>query len=222
MDKHSRTRAGKNRCVRVTLAGCLVSMAILSGGSAQEPPRPDLSGSWELDEERSDDAVEKLRQVLRSERELAQRRGGGRSGFRGGRPGAGGAAGEDQDRQSRLEALAASVRIVTIAQQDPVLELTSGLADSDWALTVFTDGREFERASPAGESVMATAIWERGGRLVVRYEPVEGFQAKETWELVADGTRILLTTEVTGKTIQGIRYLRVYDRVEIVPWDVPE
>ena len=138
-------------CGSVPVALCLVLIFALpaTAGSGQTPP-PDLSGYWEIDPERSDDVSEKLRQALRSQRELERGRGGGRGGFRA-RPGTGGANGALAERQARLEALAESVRIVSIDHQDPVLELKSGLADSDWALTAYTDGREFERPSPSPE-----------------------------------------------------------------------
>jgi len=218
----SRRRGVEEYKVIAAAALCgFLATAGLTAAAGQEAAPPDLSGNWELDPDRSDDPREKLRDALRTSQELERRQRGVRGGVR-----AGGARGTDdadsQQRRDRLEALAESVRVVAIEHRDPVLSFRSGLADSDWALTAYTDGREFERPSPSGESVAATAGWERGGRLVVRYEPLEGLQARETWELVAEGSRILLTTEVIGKSIEPVRYQRVYDRVEIIPWDVPD
>ncbi len=208
-------RPAPARLVGAAVVGML--LASMAGAAQEVLAVPDLSGSWELNQERSDDPGERVDEAMRN----WVGRPAGPGGSRGGGPASGAG---DQRRQVReqVEALVAAPRVITITHAEPVLTLESALPDSPFEQTLYTDGRKFRRRGARGDEVEAVARWQRGGRLVVELTSFDR-AVRETWELVADGARILVATELAGKgLLPAVRVQRVYDRVEIVPWAVGE
>lgn len=206
-----------------------LGLAVHVGAEVEPPvdPRPDFTGTWELDAERSDDVEEKLKEAARDARASSQSR--GRRPTRPVRPLTGtwsnpGAAGDDAaDPDRAVGDLEHGLRILAIEHEEPQMRISSGMPGSTYAQVIYSDGRVFDRLILDGSRVPAKAEWKRGGRLLVEYEGLGERPVEETWELVADGSRILVTTRVAAKSLQpALRLNRVYDRVEIVPWDVPE
>ncbi len=197
-------------------AACCLPLAAPAIGEVDSGAHPDFSGSWELNLERSDDARELIAAAMRSRVEQPSR-----GGF-GVRPGSGSDDARSELRE-RIETLVVGPRVVTIAHADPELTIESALPDRPFELTIYTDGREFPLPGPGDGELRATAEWRGGGRLVMEYEISAGRPVRETWELVADGARVLVATEIKGRgSMSDLRIQRVYDRVEIVPWDVPD
>ncbi len=209
-------RPAPARLVGAAVVGML--LASMAGAAQEVLAVPDLSGSWELNQERSDDPGERVDEAMRN----WVGRPAGPGGSRGGGPASGAG---DQRRQVReqVEALVAAPRVITITHAEPVLTLESALPDSPFEQTLYTDGRKFTRPGARGGVLEASARWQRGGRLAVEYATASGRQVRETWELVAEGARVLVATELTGKgMLPSVRVQRVYDRVEIVPWAVAD
>lgn len=200
---------GAGHRVACAVLVCLVSPPVVT--AAEEiPPHADFSGSWEFNQERSDDPAEKVAEVVRDREPPRSLRSRAR----------GGAASSDdrQELRQQIEGLITAPRVVNVVHEDPTLIVESALPESPYKRTLHTDGREFTY-----HGAEASAGWGLGGRLVVEYETGAGQPVKETWELVAEGSRVLITTEFIGTgLVPSVRVQRVYDRVEIVPWAVPE
>lgn len=193
-------------------------------GEGTATDTPDFSGSWELDAERSDDIEAKLKDAARM---ASQQRGPGSP--RSGRPSTGGwnnSGGRpqgDPDLEKAATDLEHGLRILAIEHEGSEMRISSAMPGSDYAQAIYTDGRAFDRSTLDGSRVPAKAEWGRGGRLVIEYEGLGKRPVRETWEVVADGSRILITTRVAAKGLApAIELNRVYDRVEIVPWNVPD
>lgn len=205
----------------LTLLAALSAASLVDAEGAQ----PDFSGSWELNEERSDDADEKAKEARRTAVDpgSGSTRGGyGRRLPPGATPRDTESEGERRSWLSLLSGYREAVRILRIDHAEPELRITSAMPGSAIAQTVYTDKRSFERPG-SGEGNAAEASWQRGGRLLVELETPDGRAIRETWELVAEGARLLITAKLEGgRLLPDVSYQRVYDRVEIVPWDVPE
>ncbi len=194
-------------------------LASAAGLAEETPAGPDFSGSWELNSERSDDPRERVEEAMRGWADRPAGAGGpsGRS-PRGDEP-----ADPRRAVREQVEALVTAPRVITITHGEPLLKIESALPDSPFEQTVYTDGRKFPRRGARGEEVEATAQWQRGGRLVVEFSSASDRRVRETWELVAEGSRVLVTTELAARgLLPAVRVQRVYDRVEIVPWDQPD
>ena len=200
--------------LKTILLSCAFVVAATSLAATDESSHPDFSGSWELNEERSDDVREKLRQATRPSAAAVRQRG---------RPAPGAFGSDRQGSESDLEDMVETARIVNIRHQDPEMEISAALPGRQVHLMLYTDGRTFDRPSGPEETVEASAHWRGGGRLVFDYTIAGGRGVKETWELVAEGTRVLVATEIAAKSLSpAVSFQRVYDRVEIVQWAVPE
>lgn len=97
-----------------------------------------------------------------------------------------------------------------IVQQDPKMTIED--PDTGYDRTVLTDGTPFDISIPGG--MQGTAHWKKGGRLEVEYETPYERKVHETWELVADGERILLTLQMSGGHGPKVEIKRVFDRVD--------
>jgi hypothetical protein len=190
---------------RITLwAGIFLlacALAILPGElpAAEEP---NFAGTWQLNDEQSDDAREKIRSAIGSS-------GGGRHGSFGGRRGSrgGGPGGDPQERMGKM--LEAAERL-TIAHRDLELTITD---NNGRAHTFYTDGRSFEQQTPRGDAVDVTARWQ-GGQLVVERAGGRGGKVSETYELAPDGQQLFVTTRIENRRFEEpVVIRRVYDAV---------
>lgn len=204
--------------------------------SPQTSDQVDFTGSWELNEELSDDPREKMRQAMgRSRGGRGGGGGGGRGssggpgggggrggggisgsggaggggggGGRGGRGGRGGTNGDSTGEggfASQLERL----RTLDVIHLEPEL-LTRDASGRE--ASIFTDGQTFEHTTPRGHAE-ATAVWQRNGRLMIETKFDEDRLQTETWELVAAGQRLYVTTEMGGgERRPKVKIRRVYD-----------
>ncbi len=197
----------------------LVALAAvaLSGSQparSEEPePRPDLSGTWVLNEELSEDPREKMQEAM-SERGrgggFSARGGAGGFGGRGGgggfgsRGGGGGTRGRGDSADDKMRARAEAYETLTIQHQDPELLIT--LAD-DHQQELFTDGRKVETWRGT-----ESAKWQKDGALTVTTKSEQG-KRKTSWQLSEDSSRLTLTSELPGRgPMPSITFDRVYDR----------
>jgi len=187
-----------------TIAATLLSLphAGLASG------RGDLSGTWKLDRERSDDPAQKLREGGGPSRRGSGggggsrgRRGGGSFGGHHGRPtdegGENGRADFSEDPRA--------FDLLSIVHHDPALKITDGLGREH---VLYTDGRKIEEERSAG-TMKIRAKW-KDGRVVVATTPEHGAKITETYAVTADGSSLTVTTRVEGGG-RELEFRRVYD-----------
>ena len=172
--------------------------------------RSDFTGTWQLDEELSDDPREKMREAMRDRGGGRGggfgRRGGGRGGGFGGRGSSGGERGGGPMRD-----LAQGAEQLTITHQEPSFRVVDA---AERERLVSTDGEAHELTTPAGDLVELSAEWKRGDRLELVMERPERPKMTETYELVAEGTRLYVTIEIEGQGRRpSLEFRRVYDRI---------
>lgn len=174
--------------------------------------RPDLAGSWVLNEDESDDLREAIARQggggQEGRRGGAGRTGGRRSGDggsgeergfrgrRGGGPGGGGAGG-----------FARAPRTLEITQTDAYVSMATGQGRST---KFFTDGRSEERDFGQGSGELR-AFWDHH-ELVVERQGERG-RFRQTYALSADGRQLFVTVVLEGGPAGGsLKLRRVYDR----------
>ncbi len=204
--------------------------------SAAAAERPDFTGTWELNEELSDNPRDKMRQA-RGGRGGFGGPGGGRSGGFGGPGGGrsggfggpgggrgggfGGPGGGDREAlRERMRELQESLRVLEITHADPelVLQAESDRDPPGRDQTFFTDGRDFYRRTLGGDLAEARAKWKDGGRLVFKMKRGEAGKVTETWELAPGGRQLYVTVKTGGGgRMSEMELRRVYDRSEAVP-----
>lgn len=211
------TTKGLQFGVTFTLMALLVSFTFpAQAGKSSQRERPCFSGTWQLNEEMSENPRDKMKESMQ------YRRGGMGGGMRGGRGGGmgggkgggrlGGRDGGMGDMRERMQALEEEIRRLEIHHEDPVLAIRY---DSGTEQSLFTDGRSFALEDRMGEVVDATAKWKKDGRLIVRINTEEGGKIIETYELVpvAQQERLFVTVELPGNGLMpSIEFRRVYDR----------
>ena len=188
----------------------LVLTALLAGSLLADPPAPDLTGEWILNEKESDAFAAPGRAGPPPDG------GGGRGGGRGGggrgfRGGSGDGGGPSADQQAMMEERKKAMSHLVIFQEDLELNVTDGLGIS-WLL--FTDGRDMEIWTRQGMAD-ATAAWE-GAVLVIRYSAgEEGPEQVTRYSLDEDGTRLraILTHQRPGED-ENLTATMIYDRQE--------
>jgi hypothetical protein len=168
----------------------------------------DLSGTWKLDRERSDDPAQKLREGGGSSR----RGSGGGGGFRGRRGGGGfgGHHGRPTDEGEENGATDSSqdpraFDLLSIVHHDPELKITDGLGREH---VLYTDGRKIEEERSAG-TMKIRAKW-KDGRVVVATTPEHGAKITETYAVTADRSSMTVTTKIEGRG-RELEFRRVYD-----------
>lgn len=203
----------------IFLTTCSILTLLLpasSADAASDPP--DLSGVWELNEDRSEDPREKMADQMRSQGGGSGGGGtrsgkGGGGGGRGGGGRGGGRGGEDdgQAARDRMLSMQAGVKTLTIAHHDPEISIHYA---NDQQRSLFTDGRDLQYEIGSG-FYDEKAKWKGGDRLVVHGMSSQGGEMKQVFELSKSGTNLFVTTEVAHDgDLPKMEFLRVYDRVE--------
>ncbi|HEX9304171.1 MAG TPA: hypothetical protein VGA31_06945 [Thermoanaerobaculia bacterium] len=171
----------------------------------------DLSGTWKLDRDRSDDPAEKLREGGGSSR----RGSGGGGGFRGRRGGGGfgghhGRSTDEGEQNGGTDFLQDSraFDLLSIVHRDPELRITDGLGREH---VLYTDGRRVDEERSSGTTKIR-AKW-KDGRVVVATTPEHGAKITETYAGTADGSSLTVTTRVEGRG-REIEFRRVYNVVK--------
>ena len=208
-------------------AALLVTATSVPAAGSNPAERNDFTGTWQLNEELSENPRDKMREAMSSRGGRGGGRGGfggpgGGGGFGGGRGGFGGPGGgrggpsdaggnRREEMQQRMRALEESYQLLEINHREPEMLVRYGEERRE---TIYTDGRAFDRTVGRGEVVEAKAKWKGKERIVVKAEGERG-EVTETWEWVADAGQLWLTVKVSGSgRMPGFEYRRVYDPVE--------
>jgi hypothetical protein len=218
-----RTRTIVVSGVLVLLAGAgAASSRLLAADSlaSEEKPKvasgvPDLSGSWVLDKDLSDDAHQKMR-------DAAERpRGGyGRPGMGG--PGMGGPGvgmpptviSGDDDAGDSMHAIFDPAEELSVYQGQPEIVMDEKFVRRR---TLHADGKKYKAEN--GMSEVKTQ-WKEG-RLIVETRGFRGRKTTETWELNATGKRLTALIKVASGFGPAVTIKRVYDRVGAPPSPAP-
>lgn len=168
-----------------------------------------LSGTWKLNRELSDDPREKMREARES--------GGGGSrggGFRGHRGGGGGGGFHGRHREGNAEGgtgdsedLTRAFETLSIVHRDPELRITDAAGHEH---VLYTDDRRIEEERSAGTAKIR-ARW-KDGHVVVTTTPEHGSKIVETYAVTADGSVLTVTTAIEGRG-REIEFRRIYDPV---------
>ena len=206
---------------RATPIALSLLLAWLSGSVLAAAETPNLSGSWQLDKDLSEDPMEKMR-----ERRGGGMRGGGRgggtgggggwgggmgSGRGGGRPGGmgGGSQAPGQSREEmrqRMQELRASIERLNIHQTDSSVRIV--FADSR-EQTFTTDNKKSTIETPFGEGTIK-AKWRDDGGLVVKTKTERG-KTIETYYVTRDGLLLTVLVEKASEGPMGsVSFKRIY------------
>jgi hypothetical protein len=179
----------------------------------------DLSGGWVYNDEVSDDAREKMRE--------ARERGGGPGGGRPptgpggggmGGPGGGGMGGPggmgappgpggDDDPREAMRAILEPAEELVVTQDATEIGVEEKFGRTR---RLHPDGRKYRTDNGASE---IRASWKEG-KLFVETKRARGGSVIETWELVPDGSRIILNVKVQSPFGPAVELKRVYDRAK--------
>ena len=209
------------RTVAIVGGLLLLTAASLAGD------RPDFSGTWQLNEQLSDDPIEVMRAEMQRRRasetmgSMGGRGGGGMSGggmsssgMGGGGMGGGGAAGHREDPMAaaeRLERINRGAEKIEITQQGSQIRIH--YADGRERLFV-TDGKKHLRESGVGD-LQTKAKWKGDAKLVVKSTTEQRHEITEVYEFSPHRTRLHVTISVEGKSGgPSFRFERVYERLQ--------
>ena len=213
---------------------CVISLMIFGSSSPADTPQvepPNLSGTWELNEEDSDDLREKMMEARRSGGSGGSRSGGGgfgggmgggrggmgggmgagRGGMSGGRGGMGGgqrggrSGGRDGEGPPRLMR---GIDVLEVEQSDSTVRVQ--YSDGTERILI-TDGQKQESESPNGDSMITTAVWKQG-QLIVTVKSNEGGKITEWYKLSENGERLIVKLDLPGRgRLPAMKLKRVYD-----------
>jgi len=203
---------------RPTLAGLCVAVlvSVMPAGAAKPPAAPpDLSGTWQINEDLSQTPQQAMRQRFegappggRGGGPGGPGRGGGRfPGGGGGRRGGGGRPEGGAAPEGRPDVEAAE-GTMTIAWAAPQITITY---PGDRKRVLFTDGRKVKEERPDGKTAKIRASWTDTGSLEVVTKSDRGTRT-EIYEITNDGRRLFVLIGLEGRGPQPVQFRRVYDR----------
>jgi hypothetical protein len=206
-------------------AAGLAAFLLPPAGVADEPP--DLTGRWQLNSDRSEDARKKMEEAREDDRRGRGGigalgpigpgpRGGGPMGGgpMGGRPTRGRPAG-DRDRAPHdgtrvagpLRELMDPPKVVVIAQTEGEVTFDTG---DDSLLRLRPGGRKVKRE---GGAVDLRARW-KDGELLVEAEHEDGQKTETSYRVTSDRQELHVTTELELPTGEKLEVHHIYDAVE--------
>jgi len=193
----------------------MLLLGSLQADTSLAAERPDFSGSWQLNEERSENPRDKMMEKMGGGRGRGGSGGMGGGGMRGGGGPGGRGGGSREDVQARFEARSERIKALEILHEDP--ELVIGFSDGS-KRTIYTDGREVSENVAAGVFESKTK-WKGNSYLVFKLESPNGAEITEIYELDVSGDLLFVTTKLEGEGRRpDVSFKRVYDRVAA---DVP-
>ena len=203
--------------------------AIAKPKAPDVPQKRDLSGSWKLNEDQSDDPSQKLKQAQQAG---AGNRGGGNGGgsrggvwgggggigggypgggggVYGGRRGMGGGGESDADRQKIQDAVNPA-NALTFKQKDAEIDMTD---DQSRKRVFYTDGRKIERAKDKTDDYRElTAHWD-GMKLVAEEKGPHG-KITRLYEVPAGGQQLRVSVHFDDARGNPVSIHYVYDIVK--------
>jgi hypothetical protein len=212
----------RGHLVAAALTSFVLTAAASTAATAQAGV--DLSGTWVLNVEDSDDIREEFRRWMQ-----ARGAGGAVGGAPGtgagdspGSPGSGGGRGlgaAGGGLMALLERFSQGVERLIIAQGDPEVTITNAAGVANM---VFTDGRVVERVDEDGGKTKVKTRWKKDKMIIdidfpSRPNPAGGILTPNltmTYSLGKDGRLELASTVGIGAAIPPFTVERVYDREE--------
>jgi len=204
--------------------GLALAAAALPAEQAKGESRPDFSGRWKLNREKSDDPRAKRQEAMGSRPPggmggpgMGGPMGGGSRGGPGmgggppgGGPGPGGGSRPDPEALKQREAALAELEI---EHREPELTIADANAQRRF---LYTDGRESRRDGDNGQSLEVRTRW-KDARVVVESQGGRG-KVTETYRLAAEGRELIVETRMEGQGPGGaFSFKRVYDLVTDQP-----
>ena len=194
----------------------LAVFELLWARSLRAADLPNLSGTWKLNKDLSDDARQKLREAG-SGGGRGSRAGGGRGGGHGRSGGArsaddsGSGARADGEEPSGFEVMNAAMASLKIEHRDPELRITEATGHES---VFYTDGRKTEEERSLGGTAKIHAEW-KDGHVVVTVAPERGPKTTNTYAVAKDSSQLILTTRLErGHGRPAVEIRRVYDPVK--------
>jgi len=206
-------------CVAAFCVGVVPGPPRSSAGETAkvEPSTANLSGRWVYNREASDDARQKMREGTEGR---GSGGGPGVGGSGGDGPGGGGMGGRggspmgppaggmgDDDARESMRAVFEPAEELAVTQTG-----TEVAIDEKFGRTrrLHPDGKKYKTEN--GVSEVKTS-W-KGGKLVVETKRDRGMGVTETWELVPDASRIIVTVKMQGGFGPSVELKRIYDRAK--------
>lgn len=190
-------------------------LAADSPASGQKPTVaagvPDLSGSWVLDKDLSDDAHQKMRDALERPRGGYGRPGMGGPGMSG--PGVGmppTVISGDDDASDSMHAIFDPAEELSVYQGQPEIVMDEKFVRRR---TLHADGKKYKAEN--GMSEVKTE-WKEN-RLIVETRGFRGRKTTETWQLNATGKRLTALIKLASGSGPAVTIKRVYNRVGQTP-----
>jgi len=209
----------------------LVGLALGASLALRALDMPNLSGTWRLDKDASDDP----KKVMEEARAAAPGGGGsggggghgggghghggggsgamggmGSSGGSGGRHGSGSGPGGQSGTSGPDPEMLAALETLTISHAEPMLTIQ---AASGRERVVFTDGRVIEEERSHGGKTKVEAQW-KDGRIQIVSKSETGTKVTEAFSITADGAHLTVTTTMEGGRMGTVTIRRIYDAVK--------
>jgi hypothetical protein len=202
------TRTVLHSCAVAFSIGVVPGPSLASADEKAEvaPVHVDLSGRWVYNRELSDDAREKMREGMEGRGGHGGGPGGSGPGGRvpGGGPPPGGMGGDDDAHES-MRAIIEPAEELAVAQTATEIAI-----DEKFGRTrrLHADGKKYKTDNGASE---IKTSW-KGGKLLVETKRARGGSVVEAWELVPDGSRIIVNVKMEGGFGPSVTLKRIYDR----------
>jgi hypothetical protein len=193
---------------------------------------PNLSGTWQLNKDASDDPKKVMEEARASTPGGGGSGGGaghggggghghgggggggmggsGSSGGSGGRHGSGSAGGGEPGTPGPDPEILTALETLTIAHAEPKLTIKDA---SGRERVVYTDGRVVEEERSHGGKTKVEAQW-KDGRIEIVSKPETGLKVTEAFSITADGSHLTLTTKMEGGRGGTVTIRRIYDVVK--------
>lgn len=121
-------------------------------------------------------------------------------------PPPGGMGGEDDPRQA-MRAIMEPAEELTIAQTETEIAVEERFGQTRH---LHPDGKKYKTDNGASE---LKASWKEG-KLLVETRRTRGGRVIETWELVPDGSRLIVNIRIEGGFGSSVPLKRIYDRAK--------
>jgi len=205
------------RLLRSAWMGALAASAAVALLAASPS---DLTGTWKLNKDASDDPKKKIEDAQGDEGGgSGGGGGGGGGGWGGGHHGGGGWGGGHRGGGSRSGSSGpfqspTGLETLQIEHKDPRLVITDAEGKEH---DLYTDGRKIEEERSYGGTTKITASW-KDGHVVVETTPEHGAAYTETYAVTADGKQLTVTLKVKSHgRRQALEIKRVYDAFSATP-----
>ena len=208
----------KNRRIAIAHAAAAFALLVVAGGdAARAQAGVDLSGTWVLDLEASDDPEVAFRRWLQGRGAVAPGTGAGDSPGAPGSGGGGASRGAGGGLLAMMQQFSQNFERLTIVQGDPEVTITNATGDTNM---VFTDGRLVESEGESGGKTKVKTRWKKDKMIIdidfpIRPNPAGGTLTPSlmmTYSLDKAGRLALSSTVGIGAAVPPFTLERVYNR----------